>query len=334
MNVLATTWFVLIGLMFTTYAVLDGFDLGVGILSLFAPKHERRILRQAIAPFWDGNEVWLLAGGASLFAAFPPAYAAVFSGFYLPVMGVVFALILRAVSLEFSEAVPGRVWRVFWDIGLFIGSIVPPLVFGVAVGNLLKGVPLNTSGFYAGTLAGLFSHYTVAAGLLAVMMFATQGALWLALKTGGVLRRKATGWAFYTSLVYLVLFIDLTVWSVLISPHISINFRIHPYLFLVPLSGFATLAAIPFLAVKRRAGVGFAASTLSIVIMMATFGISVFPNLVFQLGHYGKSLKITNAASSEKTLFIMLVLAAIGLPLVLISTVYLYRVFRGKVGKD
>lgn len=328
MSILAIIWFILIGLLFTVYAVLDGFDLGVGIWYLFSPKEDRRILQKAIAPFWDGNEVWLLAGGGALFAAFPEAYATVFSGFYLPIMLIIFALIFRAVAIEFRNEVDNRIWMTGWDIAFSAGSIIPPLIFGIAVGNLLRGIPLDMSGNYSGTFLDLFSHYTIATGLIGVMMFATHGSLYLAVKTEGSIRERAIKWAGYSWKIYFVLFMVLTILSVLASPHISVNFwGVHPQLILVPLCGLGSIIAIPLLLKIRRIVLSFFASTLSIILMMATFGISVFPNLVFQLGDNGKSLKISNASSSEKTLFIMLVIALIGMPLVIIYTIYLYRIF-------
>ena len=309
MSVLAITWFVLIGLLFTVYAVLDGIDLGIGILYLFSPKEESRFLHKAISPFWDGNEVWLLAGGGALFAAFPGVYTTVFSGFILPLMIVVFALIYRAIAFQFRNAVDNRTWMTAWDIAFLMGSIIPPLVFGVAIGNLLKGIPLDTSGNYSGTFTGLLSRYTIAAGLTGVVMFATQGALYLAIKTEGTVRERAIKWAGYTWLMYLVLFLYLSVMSVLGFPHISVNFwGAHPLLLLVPLCGLVTIIVIPILLRKRKMVSCFFASTLSIIFMMAIFGISVFPNLVFQLGDYGKSLKISNTSSSEKKLLIILII--------------------------
>ena len=330
MGVLEVTWFILIGVLFTVYAVLDGFDLGIGIMYPFSPKEEQRVLQKVISPFWDGNEIWLLAGIGALFAVFPGARSALFSGFFLPVMIVLFALIYRAAAIHFIQVIANGALLNSWTIAFSITSILPPLVFGIMAGNLLRGIPLNTDGMYSGTFYGLFSHYTIVAGLTGVVMFVMQGSLYLALKTTGAVKKRALTWAGYTWLVYLILFLYISVRSVIVSSHISVNFWVNPKLLLVPLCGLGTIIAIRVLLKKRRMALSFAVSTASIILMMAIFGISIFPNIVFQLGDFGKSLKISNAASSETTLIIMLVTALIGIPVVVMYNVYVRRVFRGK----
>ena len=331
MTVLQETWFILLGVLFMAYAVLDGFDLGVGFWFLFAPSEERSYMLRTIKPFWDGNEVWLIAGMGTLFAAFPVVYATVLSGFYLEIMVVIFALILRAVAIEFRDALENETWTGIWDVIFSVSSMIPPLSFGLTAGNVLKGLPLDINGYYAGSALALFSHYSIVAGLISLMMFANQGALYLALKSDGVLRQRALIWVGYAWMGYLAAFIDLTVWSISITPHISVNFILRPALFLIPLLGFLSIIGIPILTHLKKIRAAFIVSTLSIILMISMFGASIFPFLVPTFGNPGDSLTIANASSSEKTLGIMLVILLIGMPFVVAYNIYIYRVFRGVI---
>ncbi|HYG68979.1 MAG TPA: cytochrome d ubiquinol oxidase subunit II, partial [Anaeromyxobacteraceae bacterium] len=185
---LNTIWFVLVGVLLAGYAVLDGFDLGVGVLHLFAKdEEERRVHVKAIGPVWDGNEVWLLTGGGALFAAFPAVYATVFSGFYLALMLLLLALMARAVSLEFRHQFEGARWTKVWDWAFGLGSLVPALLFGVAVGNIVRGVPVTASGDWAGSFLGLLNPYALVVGVVTLLLFTLHGALYLRMKTTGAL---------------------------------------------------------------------------------------------------------------------------------------------------
>ncbi len=193
MDALQTIWFLLVGILIAGYAVLDGFDLGVGMLHLFIARNdrERRTLLSSIGPLWDGNEVWLLTGGGAIFAAFPRVYATVFSGFYIPLMLLLAALIARAAAVEFRSKEESPLWRSAWDVTFAVSSLVPALLFGVAIGNLMRGIPLTSDGEFAGTFVSLLNPFALATGLLSVAMFVMQGASWLSLKTEGDMRERA-----------------------------------------------------------------------------------------------------------------------------------------------
>jgi cytochrome d ubiquinol oxidase subunit II len=283
MNSLELTWYILIGVLFTVYAVLDGFDFGVGFWHLFSPREDRTTLLGVINPYWDGNEVWLLAGVGALFATFPKAYATVFSGFFPVIMLVLFALIFRAAADEFRNTCTGKLWNTLWDIVFSFGSILPPVLFGIVLGNILKGIPLDGNGDYSGTFLGLLNPFSLCVGFTGLAMFATHGLLFLALKTDGAIRERALRWAGISWKAYLVLFFLLTIWCIIILPHVSVNYWVNIKLVIVPVFVFVSVLAIPFLLKRGKPGYGFIASTVSILFLMATYGISMYPNLVFSL---------------------------------------------------
>jgi cytochrome d ubiquinol oxidase subunit II len=331
MSFLQITWFFLVGVLLTGYAILDGFDLGVGFWYLRTKKEEERsVLRAAIGPFWDGNEVWLLTGGGALFAAFPPVYATVFSGFYLALMLVLFALIFRAVSLEMRDKNESPRWRAAWDLAFGLGSTVAALLFGVALGNILRGVPLDAEGRFAGTFLGLLNPYALLVGLLGLAMILTHGALYIVLKSEGELAAKAQGWAARSSLIYLVLFLVASVMTVATQPQLLANLEATPVLWLVSVMALVLVAATAWLSRQQKPGKAFTVSCLSIAALMATAGASLFPRLVPAINDPALSLTAFNASSSQLTLWTMLVLAIIGVPLVLTYTIWIYRVFAGK----
>jgi len=216
---LQITWYILFGVLIIGYAILDGFDLGVGVLSLFGKRgEERRKYLNAIGPVWDGNEVWLLTAGGALFAAFPPVYATLFSGFYLVLMLLLLGLIFRAVSIEFRGKVADPRWQSFWDWGFGLGSFLPALLFGVAVGNVLRGVPLDTAGEYAGGFITLLNPYSLLLGTLGLVMFVCHGAIYMALKSEGELRESMLRWAMLGWMAWVVLYVLSTFYSTMISP--------------------------------------------------------------------------------------------------------------------
>ncbi|MFH1132585.1 MAG: cytochrome d ubiquinol oxidase subunit II [Pseudomonadota bacterium] len=332
MAVLQVTWFVLIGLLLTGYAVLDGFDLGVGFWHLFAKKDvDRRVFLAAIGPVWDGNEVWLLVAGGALFAAFPPVYATTFSGLYLALILVLAGLIFRAVSIEFRNQVDNSRWRSAWDVAFGVGSIIPGLLFGVAMGNILRGFPLDESGNFAGTFLGLLNPYSLMVGVTGLSMFATHGAVYLMLKTEDELRKQVRLWAFWAWGAYFVSFAFVTIWSLVAYPALVSNFVRMPISFLVPLLAFVAIVIIPIAVWRDGAMEAFLASAISIVGLMAIVGLGIFPNLVPSLGDATRSLSIQNASSSYKALLVMLVIALVGMPLVLGYTIFVFRTFKGKV---
>jgi len=332
MSGLQITWFFIIGLLLAAYAILDGFDLGVGFWHLFTKReHDRRVHLGSIGPLWDGNEVWLLTAGGALFAAFPPVYATVFSGLYIPLMLVLFGLIFRAVSLEFRGHDPSRRWRSAWDRAFAVGSVLPALLFGVAAGNIVRGLPLDEVGNFAGSLLDLLNPYALCVGLLGLAMFATHGALYLAVKTEGRVAEQARTWAQKAWGAYLLLFLLASAATLITQRQCRANYDAVPALWALPVCALAAIVMIGVLSRRGQERNAFAFSSVSIVALMALWGAAIFPDLVPALGRPEWSLTAMNASSSELTLKTMLILAAVGMPLVIVYTTWVYRTFGGKV---
>jgi cytochrome d ubiquinol oxidase subunit II len=335
MMALQITWFVIITVLIVGYAVLDGFDLGVGFWYLLSRgEGQRRALLNAIGPVWDGNEVWLLTAGGAIFAAFPPVYATAFSSMYLALVIVLLGLIFRAASLEFRSKVESPAWRSTWDVGFCAGSVVPALLFGVAAGNIVSGMPLDAAGHYTGTFLGLLGPHALLVGLTGLAMFATQGALYIVVKTEGELATRARTWAWWAWFALVALFAVTTVAMLLARPRLLDNFAAAPPLFLVPGLAVAGLVGIAVGLRRGRALLAFLSSSTTIAALVVTAGISIFPYMVPALGQPELGLTIYNSSSSMRSLWIMLVLAGLGMPLVLLYTVYIYRTFSGKVVVD
>jgi cytochrome d ubiquinol oxidase subunit II len=329
---LNTLWFVLLGVLLTGYAILDGFDLGVGILHLVVNKDaERRILMNSIGPLWDGNEVWLVTFGGALFAAFPHAYATAFSGFYTAFMVLLFALIFRAVSMEFRSKREGAAWRKFWDISFCLASAVATLLFGVAVGNAMRGMPIGADMEFQGRFLDLLHPYALLVGLLAVATFAMHGAIYLHLKTEGELQRRVHGWMWRAFGFFLVLYIFTTMYTLVDVPLALRNFRAHPWAWGVVVLNVLAIANIPRAIHLDKPAYAFASSCATIAALTFLFGVALFPDLIHSSLRPQWSLNIYNAAASTKTLGIMAVIAALGMPFVLAYTAVVYWVFRGKV---
>ena len=327
MTALQIVWLLLIGILLIGYAILDGFDLGIGIWHLFAKKpEERKAHIRAIEPFWDGNEVWLLTGGGALFAAFPAVYATVFSGFYLAFMLVLLGLIFRAVAIEYRNQVGDPRWVRMWDWAFSLGSILPALLYGVAMGNLLRGIALNANGDYTAGFFALLNPYALVCGLFGVAMFAVHGALYLALKVEGDAGSRARGWAAKAWWAYAALFAAVAVWT--LSSHLH-GWKLPPILLTVA----AAVAIFATRAFSRKGDdlKAFLASSVGIALIMLAAVASLFPNLVPASNDPSLSLTIFNASSSLRTLAVMLVIALIGMPAVVGYTVFIHRVFRGKV---
>jgi len=329
------TWFILVGVLFTGYAMLDGFDLGIGALHLFTKKdEERRLMLNSIGPVWDGNEVWLVTGGGALFAAFPNVYATVFSGFYLAFMLLLAALIFRAVAIEFRSKQPMGWWRQSWDVGFSLGSIVASLLIGVALGNIAWGIPLDEHGEFAGTFLGLLMPYPLLVGITTLALFMMHGAIYGVMKTEGELHDKLRRWAMRCIIFFVISAVTLTMTTLLFVPHLATRVRENPWLFSVALVNMLAIANIPREFHHGRDGRAFLSSCTAITTLMALFAINIFPNLVYSQPHPENSLTITNAASSQKTLGIMFVIACIGVPVVIAYTISIYWIFRGKVKLD
>lgn len=330
--ILNLVWYVLLGILFTGYAILDGFDLGIGALHLFTKTdEERRVMLNSIGPVWDGNEVWLVTGGGALFAAFPMVYATVFSGFYMAFMLLLVALIFRAVAIEFRSKMPMPWWRQMWDVGFSIGSFLSALLIGVALGNIACGVPLDSEKEFAANFFYLLRPYPLLVGVTTVALFAMHGAIYGVMKTEGELHDKIRSWVNHCILIFVVCYVAVTVATLLYVPHMTDLLRRYPWLYLIAVFNALAIANIPRQIRKGNDFTAFLSSCAAMVALMTLFGVGMFPNMVYSFPHPENSLTLVNAASSQKTLLIMLIVALIGVPLVLTYTFIIYRVFRGKV---
>lgn len=335
MTTLQVVWFLLVGVLLTGYAILDGFDLGVGFWHLFTRKDEdRRTLIASVGPVWDGNEVWLLTGAGALFAAFPPVYATVFSGMYLALTLLLFGLIFRAVSIEFRSKLVSPRWRGAWDIAFGVGSTLPALLFGVALGNILRGLPLDAKGEFAGSFFTLLNPYALMIGVLGFAMLITHGALYIVLKTDGDLAARARSWAVKTWYAYLGLFIAAVIVTIATQSQLLANYKAVPVLWLIPALALASVVMIGIFLRKGKAGKAFISSCVSIISLMGMAAAGIFPRLVPALGNDSRSLTIVNSSSSELSLTVMLVMALIGMPIVIGYTIWIYKAFAHKVGPD
>ncbi|MBP1597881.1 MAG: cydB [Acidobacteria bacterium] len=332
---LNTIWFLLVGTLLTGYALLDGFDLGVGALHLLVKKdEERRILLNSIGPVWDGNEVWLVTGGGALFAAFPHVYATVFSGFYMALMLLLVMLIFRAVAIEFRSKQPMTWWRQAWDVSFSAASLVSSLLLGVALGNIAGGVPLAADHEFAGTFFGLLDPYSLLVGVTTVALFMMHGAIYLVLKTEGALHERIRGCVNNTIIFFTICYVSTTMATLLYVPHMTDTIRAYPVFFGIAILNMLAIANIPREIHHGRDFRAFLSSCAAMASLMALFGIGMYPDIVWASNDAANSLTVYNAASSETTLGIMLVIAIIGVPLVLAYTTSIYWVFRGKVKLD
>ncbi|MCY2927070.1 MAG: cytochrome d ubiquinol oxidase subunit II [Planctomycetota bacterium] len=332
---LATIWYALVLVLLIGYAILDGFDLGVGILHLFLRgDRRRRIALNAIGPVWDGNEVWLLTGGGALFAAFPPVYATVFSGCYLALMLLLAALIARAVAIEFRSKVESPAWRNAWDWVFSLGSAIAALLLAVAFGNVVRGMPIDSGGNFTGSFFGLLNPFAVLVGLLGVTACAMHGAIYLALKGDDEMRpglvRAAGGlWMAFALLAA----------ATILAARVAAPFLFQGLLYSLPGEALLIVAVLAILAVsvflrRGKLGAAFTASATAIGSLIALAGLSTFPRLVPSLTDLSYSLTISNSASTSRTLQAMLIIALIGVPIVLVYTILVHRLFRGKVVLD
>jgi len=361
---LRVIWWLFLGVLLIGFAIMDGFDLGTAMLLPFVAKSdtERRITINAIGPFWDGNQVWLILGGGAVFAAWPPVYAASFSGFYIAMFLVLAALIVRPVGFEFRNKMPDARWRAFWDYALFVGGLVPSVVFGVAFGNLLQGVPFRIDGdlrlFYEGSgLFELLNPFGLLCGLVSAAMLATHGAIYLTLRTDGAVHERARGFAMLGAVATVALFAVAGLWvwlgidgyaitsaiatdgpsnpllkTVVRAPGQWLaNYGAHRWMTIAPALGLlAPLAALAFIK-AGRSGLAFVASALGILGIVATAGVSLFPFLMPSNIAPAASLTVWDASSSHMTLFVMLLATLIFLPIVLIYTAIAFRALRGVI---
>ncbi len=328
---LNTTWFLLIGVLLVGYALLDGFDLGVGVMHLFtkSDKH-RRINLNSVGPVWDGNEVWLLTGGGALFAAFPPVYASVFSGFYLAFMALLFALIARAVSMEFRHHMQSPGWQKTWDITFGIGSLLPALLYGVALGNIMRGLPVDATGHFDVSFLSLLNPYSLLVGLLSLTAFTMHGAAWLNLKTDGEQQAWAQRWASGSWMTFLVIFLVILSMTFFTNQSLLTGMLTNPvaWLFLVLL--IAGIVLFPVWLRGRKPLHTLLATGAQIAGVMGLIAVGLFPNIVPSSLNPDWSLTVYNASSTPLTLKTMLIIALIGVPIMLVYTIWIYYIFRGK----
>lgn len=328
-------WFLLLGVLLAGYAILDGFDLGVGILHPLARgDEERRLVMNSIGPLWDGNEVWLVTFGGALFAAFPEAYATIFSSFHLPFTVVLLALIGRATSIELRSKTPSKWWRTYWDLSFSFSSAVAVFLYGVAAGNIIQGIPVGADLEYAGDVFDLLSPYPIMVGVLALCASAMHGALFLRLKVEGELGARVEKWGWPAFGTFLAAYMIVTIWTLAKLPHAIETFERWPAAWLVIGFSVLSIAAIPRALLLGQPRLGFLCSSLTMASLVFALGMAIFPHLVLSsLGPEG-NLDIYRAASSESTLRLMRTIAFIGLPFVLTYTGLVYWIFRGKTRLD
>ena len=363
-EILRLIWWLFLGVLLIGFAIMGGYDLGVAMLLPYVARTdvERRVTINAIAPFWEGNQVWLILGAGAVFAAWPPVYAASFSGFYIAMFLVLATLILRPVGFKFRNAFAKMRWRAFWDWALFSGGLVPSLVFGVAFGNLLQGVPFRIDSdlriFYEGDgLLELLNPFGLLCGLLSSAMLAAHGAAYLALRTDGAVQARARGAVKFAALATIVLFAVAGLWVWLGIDGYAItstineegpsnpllktvvrqsgqwfaNYTAHPGTIAAPAVGFLGFILALVSTASRRHGLAFVACALGIFGIIATAGVSMFPFLMPSDIAPEASLTVWDASSSRLTLFVMLIVTLIFLPIVLIYTSIVFRVMRGTV---
>jgi cytochrome d ubiquinol oxidase subunit II len=332
---LNTAWFVLLAFTLAVYAVLDGFDLGLGSIHLLLgrTREERARLIDSIGPVWNGNEVWLLAAGGSMVVAFPTLYAASFSGFYLALMMVLWLLLLRGLGIEFRHQIHHPMWEDAWDVVFSLSSVLLALLFGVALGNVLRGVPLDANGEFRGTFTLLLNPFALLAGLLSVATLALHGACWAALKTEGILQLRARAFARVLWPPAAGLVIGMIGASFVVRPEFTHNFTAYPVLSVFPLAAIGALAANTLAARAGNDRRAFIASGAYIACVLACVAAGLYPLLLPASAGSGFSgLDIYNAAAPPYSLRIALMLYLAGLAIVSVYLVYVYRIWKGRAG--
>jgi len=333
--ILESIWFFLWGLLWAIYFMTDGFDLGLGTLMPFLAKSEKdkRVIVNSMGPLWDGNEVWLLTAGGVTFAAFPLVYAVMFSSLYTALMLILFALILRGVAFEFRGKVESDKWRKVWDACIFIGSVAPAILFGVAFANIFKGIPIDQNGIYQGNLFTLLNVYGLLGGVLFLLLFLVHGSIWLSIKSEGDLQARASATAnkLWPVLVgFAVIFLGASAGFTQLYD----NFLAYPALFLVILLAVAALFAVKFFLVKQAYFKAWFASAATIVFCTFYGVIGLFPNMFPSNIDAAYNLTAHNASSSPLTLKIMLVVVVLFVPIVLAYQIWTYHFFKGKVTEE
>lgn len=330
-----TLWFLVVGAVFTGYGILDGFDLGAGAWHLFFRKEKsRRIALNAVGPVWDGNEVWLVIGGGTLFAGFPIVYASLFSAMYIPLMLFLFALIFRAISIEFRSKEPMLWWRRMWDISYSVSSILLAFLLGVVLGNVLLGMPLDSNYEFTGSWLSFLNPYAILVGLTSLTLFAMHGAIYLTMKTDGRLFAKVNRLLIKAIIAFIILFLLVTLYSLLYIPHLSDDLKSNAALFLIPVLSILSIANIPRLVTKRKYLWAFVFSAITIGLLLITVAIELYPTIIRDSSGAGNDITVYNGVASNKSLGIMLLFVAIGGPLAVGYTAFVYKTFWGKVELD
>lgn len=329
-------WFSAFVALITGYAILDGFDLGVGILHLFSKKdEERRLMLNSIGPVWDGNEVWLVTAGGALFAGFPIIYATVCSAFYIPIIVLLTGIIFRAVAIEFRSKQPMAWWRWMWDVLFALASFVIALGLGASLGNLIEGIPLDSEGEYIGDFWSLINPYSVLIGVLTVALFTMHGSIYLILKTEGEFHDRMRPWVTRSTITFIMLYAIATVATLIYKPYMAETIKERPIFFLLAVVNMFAIANIPREIHLGRDGRAFLSSCLNIMMLVGLFAVNAYPNVVRASNDpENLSLTIYNSSSSLLTLHILLLMAAIGIPMVIGYTSAIYYIFRGKVKLD
>ncbi len=335
-SLLPFLWYLIIGVSVIFYVALDGFDLGVGMMNFFTKKDsERRVFLNAIGPVWDGNEVWLVIVGGALFAGFPDVYATLFSGFYDLCMILLAGLIFRAVAIEFRSKRPSKQWRSTWDAVFSISSFVISFGLGLTFGNLMDGIPLNAAQDFTGDFSLFLRPFPVLIGFFTVSLMLMHGAIFLAMKTEGALHLKLRRWAKSSIAVFIAFFVVATLAAWVAKPHMVLRFKENPWLLVVPSLALLSILNVPRLFTRNHDGWAFLSSCSCIFFLFLVFGVGTFPYLVRStVDPELNSLTFFNAAASPLTLKVLLVIVAIGVPLVLAYGTFVYRIFRGKVKID
>ncbi len=330
---LNTVWFILISVLFVGFFFLEGFDYGVGILLPFLGKDDtdRRVIINTIGPHWDGNEVWLITAGGAMFAAFPHWYATLFSGFYLPLALMLVALIVRGVAFEFRSKDRHPRWRALWDGSIFVGSFVPALLWGVAFGNIIRGVPIDGDMHYTGGFWNLLNPYALSGGLASLSAFTLHGAVFLGLKTKGALTERADRAAKRLWLPTVVLVLGFVVYGYFATDMFT-RLGLNPGV--VPLGAGAALLAAGWFIRQRQQGWAFVMTGLTIALSSITVSMGLYPRVMVSSLSPDWSLTIYNAASSPYTLRVMSIVAAIFVPIVLVYQGWSYWVFRQRIGRE
>jgi len=358
-------WWLLIGVLLIGFAIMDGHDMGVGtLLTLIGHSDdERRVMLNTVGPHWEGNQVWFITGGGAIFAAWPYVYATAFSGFYWAMLAVLWALFFRPVGFDYRSKLENPRWRAFWDWGLFVGGFVPPVIFGVAFGNLLEGVPFTFDdtlrAAYSGSFWALLNPFALLCGLVSCAMITLQGATFLVLRTEGALRKRASRSAVIAGIATALLFILAGAWVAHMPGYVVVagdlpggmsnplakvvttvpggwmsNYARFPLLWILPLLGIASALGAGALASRGRGGAAFIASSLTQAGVIGTAGISMFPFLMPSSQNPNASLTVWDATSSPLTLTIMFWVAIVFTPLILLYTSWCYRVMRGPVTEE